>query len=109
MNKKKLYILTLVLSFLSLVGIILSAIIFENNTKNWWTFAISLFLTIVLIVLTCFVYCKHAEFICKKCNKQFKPKTLHSIIAIHLVTKRYLRCPHCNKKSWAKTTWKNEK
>ena len=109
MNKKNLYILTIVLSFLSLVGIILSSIIFESNSKHWWMLAISLSITVILLVLTCFVYFKNAEFICKKCNKQFKPTASKSILAIHTITRRYLRCPHCNQKSWCKATWKIEK
>ena len=37
--------------------------------------------------------------------KQFKPTIGSSMIGPHIFTKRYLKCPHCQQKSWAKETW----
>lgn len=40
---------------------------------------------------------------CKKCHHRFIPDSyLKTIIAPHMATTRYLKCPECNKKSWAK-------
>ena len=40
---------------------------------------------------------------CKKCHHRFVPKNYFSVmIAPHMNTTRYLKCPHCNKRSWAK-------
>ncbi len=45
---------------------------------------------------------RQAVYKCKKCDKRFVPTKAAYIMAIHTVMRRYLRCPHCNKKSWAK-------
>lgn len=40
-------------------------------------------------------------FECANCGRKFVP-TLHAyILGPHTLRKRYLRCPHCGKKSWA--------
>ena len=108
MKKKTLYIISSVLTILSLVGFVISAILLENNPKLWWTMLISTIIFVLLFVLTCIAYFPNAEFICKKCNKQFKPTFNACLWAIHTPTRRYLKCPHCNEKSWAKETWNNE-
>ncbi|MBO5955018.1 MAG: hypothetical protein J6Q13_03535 [Clostridia bacterium] len=108
MNKKKLYIICACLTILSLVGIGISAIIISKFPNHWWTMLVSIILTVVLLVLTCVIYFPNAEFVCTKCHKQFKPSTFSSIMSIHTITRRYLRCPHCNKLSWCKGTWNNK-
>lgn len=40
---------------------------------------------------------------CKKCHERFIPKNYFSVMmAPHMNTTRLLKCPHCNKRSWAK-------
>jgi DNA-directed RNA polymerase subunit RPC12/RpoP len=39
---------------------------------------------------------------CAKCHHRFKPTYKEVLIASHMSTTRHLRCPKCNKKSWAK-------
>ena len=105
MKKKTLYIIVSILTILSLVGFVLSAVLIGYNTKLWWTMLIAGILFVAMFVLLGFVYFPNAEFICKKCNKQFKPTVCASMLGIHTLTKRYLRCPHCKEKSWCKETW----
>ena len=109
MKKKTLYIISASLLIFSLLGVVLSIILTENNSKHWWTILVSSIVFVVLFILTCVIYFNNAEFICQKCNKQFKPTVNAGLWAIHTVTRRYLKCPHCNKKSWAKETWNIEK
>lgn len=105
MKKKTLYIICAVLTILSIVGLAIAGIITEFYPKCWWTIVVSTFLFIVFFVLTCIVYFPNAEFVCRKCNKQFKPTVNESLWAIHTPTRRYLKCHHCHEKSWAKETW----
>ena len=109
MKKKTLYITSAILTILSIVGFAVSAILIDYNIKFCWTVLVSAILFVVLFILTCVIYFPNAEFICRKCNKQFKPTINASLWAMHTITRRYLRCPHCNEKSWAKETWNFEK
>jgi len=42
------------------------------------------------------------DYECKKCHKRFKPTFLSYFLAMHTLTKRYLKCPHCGKESFCK-------
>ena len=39
---------------------------------------------------------------CKKCHHKFIPTYKEVMFAMHMSTTRYLKCPKCHKKSWAK-------
>ena len=39
---------------------------------------------------------------CKKCNHKFVPTYKEVLWAMHMSTTRYLKCPECKKRSWAK-------
>lgn len=39
---------------------------------------------------------------CKNCHHKFVPTYKSVFWAVHMGTTRYLKCPKCNKKSWAK-------
>ena len=39
---------------------------------------------------------------CKKCHNKFVPSYMSALIAPHLNTTRYLKCPKCNKRTWSK-------
>lgn len=105
MRKKTLYIISSILTILSILGFIVAGVLIENNNSLWWTMLIPTLLFLVFFILTCIFYFPNAEFICQKCNKQFKPTVGASVLGPHTITRRYLKCPHCNKKSWAKETW----
>lgn len=45
---------------------------------------------------------------CKNCHHRFIPNYLTAIIAPHINTTRYLKCPKCNKKSWSKKVMSKE-
>ena len=107
MKKKTLYIIISTLTILSILAFAASPALI--NFYHWWPMLVSGIIMIVLIVLTCIIYFTNAEFICTKCNKQFKPTVRAGIMGPHTITRRYLKCPHCNKKSWAKETWNFEK
>lgn len=39
---------------------------------------------------------------CKKCRHKFVPAYKDVIFTMHMSTTRYLKCPKCHKRSWAK-------
>jgi transcriptional regulator with XRE-family HTH domain/DNA-directed RNA polymerase subunit RPC12/RpoP len=45
---------------------------------------------------------RQAVFECRKCGKRFIPTKFAYIMGMHTITRRHLRCPHCNKRSWCK-------
>ena len=45
---------------------------------------------------------------CKKCHHKFIPKYTDALFAMHMSTTRYLKCPECHKRSWAKKVMSKE-
>ena len=45
---------------------------------------------------------------CKNCNHRFAPSYKQALFAPHMSTTRYMKCPKCNKKSWAKKVMTKE-
>ena len=39
---------------------------------------------------------------CRNCHHKFVPKYIEALMVPHIHTTRYLKCPKCNKRSWAK-------
>jgi L-rhamnose mutarotase len=39
---------------------------------------------------------------CKNCHHKFVPTYKEALFVMHTPTKRHLKCPKCNKKSWNK-------
>ena len=39
---------------------------------------------------------------CQKCHHKFVPTYKEAVFAMHMSTTRYLKCPECHKRSWAK-------
>ena len=54
------------------------------------------------IIVAAVLEMRQAVFECKRCKKRFIPTKFAYIMGMHTVTRRHLRCPYCNKKSWAK-------
>ena len=45
---------------------------------------------------------------CKKCHHRFIPTYIEALMAMHMSTTRYLKCPKCHKRSWAKKVMSKE-
>ena len=43
---------------------------------------------------------------CKKCGHEIVPTYAQALNAMHRGTTRYLKCPHCGKRTWCKKVWK---
>ena len=60
----------------------------------------------VVFVVSCFIAFKFevdsGYYLCKKCGNKFVGKYNKALAAMHIGTTRYLKCPKCSKRSWAK-------
>lgn len=86
------YISTLILGIIAFEeGIILGTIICTST---------------ILFVIEAFVALKYEVEIgyheCKYCNNKFMPTFKQVFLAPHIGFTRYLKCPNCQKKSWAR-------
>ena len=86
------YIGTVFLACLTLEeGFMLGSIIFISTL---------LFVSVAFYALKLEVEAGYYE--CKNCHNKFVPSYLIALFAPHIHTTRYMKCPKCNKRSWAK-------
>ena len=45
---------------------------------------------------------------CKKCHHRFKPSYVEVLCTMHISTTRFLKCPECHKRSWARKVMSKE-
>ena len=104
-NKKLLLAMWVILisSALFYTGIlVVSAITFGESTE----FGIITIVSTIILLCVCFFALKleveAGYYECKKCHHRFVPSYKQVLIAPHLSTTRYLKCPKCHKRSYAK-------
>lgn len=89
-----------VLAYLSIV--ILSALLLGEGIK----FGIIMCISTVIFLVSLFAINKYeveaGYHECKHCNHKFVPTYFEALIVPHMGYTRYLKCPKCNKRSWAK-------
>lgn len=99
----------LITSALFYVGILLISINILEEGFLLYTIVIAstvLFLIAGFIALKFEVEAGYHE--CKNCKHRFVPTYMQTLIAPHLSTTRYLKCPKCNKRTWAKKVMTKE-
>lgn len=101
--RKKIVISTIscILVILSSLALILISALFI--TQIWLKFVvIGIALTVVIadIAVILLVAVSTEIYECEKCGKKFVPTLTAYILAPHTLKRRYLKCPHCGKKSW---------
>lgn len=57
--------------------------------------------------LVCILGASSEIFECSECGKKFAPELKAYIFGAHTFNKRRLKCPHCGKKSWCRSFWRN--
>ena len=104
-NKKLLYAMYVLiiasLVFYFAILLITGFLIPEGPTQ----LAIIIISTVIFMVVAFFALKLEVEagyYECKKCHNKFVPSYKEVVKAMHMGTKRYLRCPKCNEKSWCK-------
>lgn len=105
-NNKRLFLdmyVIEILSIVALVSIIMLANYFISDIilKNTVCIITTIFFLLVMFYgLKLEVVAGYYE--CKKCNHKFVPLYKDALFTTHIGTTRYLKCPNCQKRSWAK-------
>ena len=85
------------------IGILLLAV---NTLEKGALLGTIICISTTLFVIAAFIALKFeldaGYYECKKCHHKFVPTYKEVMMAMHMSTTRYLKCPKCNKKSWAK-------
>jgi len=105
-NDKRLLTMEIVISIYSIVfmfSLIFIAILLEMQT--WLkiiliSFAIIQFLIVMFIALR--IEQKAGLYECAKCHHKYVPTYKQVFYSMHVNRTRYMKCPHCGKKSWNK-------
>ena len=65
-----------------------------------------IFISTIVFVITGFIALKFevdaGYYECKNCNHRFMPTFTQALNSPHMGTTRYMKCPKCHKRSWAK-------
>lgn len=105
-KNRKIFNITILASILCVIFYIavciISAIAFGEGT----IFGIIMCTSTIVFVISMFIIFKYeveaGYHECKKCHYKFIPGYFQSLITPHIGYSRYLKCPKCNKRSWAK-------
>ena len=105
-KNRKILNITIIASILAVVSyiavIIMSSLAFGEGLKFGIIMVVStlIFLSSMFIIFKYEIEAGYHE--CKKCNYKFVPTYMQAMMAPHMGYTRYLKCPKCNKRSWAK-------
>jgi len=104
-NKKLIFsmwfmVITNVIFYLALLGI--SVYVFEEGFILGVIIVLSTLLFVIVASYALKLEVDAGYYECKNCHHRFIPTYFKTMIAPHMSTTRYLKCPKCNKKSWSK-------
>ena len=112
-NNKKLYInmyVSYIVYILFYLGIMMLA---SQTLKDGPILGIIVSLSTLLLCIAMFYNFKIEVDIgyyeCMKCHHKFHSNYFIALLAPHIITTRYLKCPKCNKWSWARKVLSKEK
>lgn len=93
----------LITSVVFYLGIILLAV---NTLEEGVLLGTIICVSTMILVIAAFIALKFevdaGYYECKKCHHKFIPTYKEALFAMHMSTTRYLKCPECHKRSWAK-------
>ncbi|MBO4293757.1 MAG: helix-turn-helix transcriptional regulator [Clostridia bacterium] len=93
----------LITSFIFYIGILLLAV---NVLEEGFLLGSIICASTVLFVISGFIALKFevdaGYYECKNCHHKFTPTYKEAVFSMHMSTTRYLKCPECHKRSWAK-------
>ncbi len=61
-----------------------------------------MFIAVVGLFLLAIWQSRTSEYMCKNCSNKFAINTLTDFISPQGVTTKYVECPNCHKRTWAK-------
>ena len=106
-QNRKLFISSWVLTFTS-VAFYLCTVLVAGFTleENNLAFGIVMCIAFVILLVGLFFAFKMevdaGYYECRSCGHKFVPTYKEALKAAHTPTKKYLKCPKCSKKTWAK-------
>ena len=72
--------------------------------------AVAVIAIVIVFLIPCFYALKLevsvGAYKCKKCGQEIVPTYTEALMAMHRGTTRYLKCPHCGKRTWCKKVLK---
>lgn len=90
-------------------GILILAI---NTLEEGLVLGIIICASTIVFLIACFIALKFeveaGYYECKECHNKFKPTYMEALMSMHMSTTRYLKCPECHKRSWAKKVMSKE-
>ena len=93
----------LITSAIFYIGILLLAV---NTLEEGILLRTIICVSTIIFVIAGFIALKFevdaGYYECKKCHHRFIPTYKEVLFAMHISTTRYLKCPKCHKRSWAK-------
>lgn len=93
----------LITSFIFYIGILLLAV---NTLEEGPLLGTIICVSTGVFVIAGFIALKFevdaGYYECKKCHHKFVPTYKEALFSMHMPTTRYLKCPECHKRSWAK-------
>lgn len=105
LDKRLMKTVTILMIF-SLTFYIEIIIILVNLCKDELLAATGICITTILFVIEALFALKFESevgyHVCKNCGNKFTPTFKQVFLALHIGHTRYLECPKCHKKSWAK-------
>ena len=112
-NKQKILLTTMigVISTITFVTLLL--------VVCFYTDVITLPIKTVLMMIALSVFCvglyvamwgdrKIGYFKCRNCNELFTPTFMQYTMGMHIVSTRYLKCPHCKTRTWCRKVMTKE-
>lgn len=108
-SDKRLLVSEIVLGTITTISflIILYTSLYAIFELNVFVLPIIMIVVGLAIFLTGATFCLYIEqkagyYVCKKCNHKYVPTFKQVLFAMHIGRTRYMKCPHCYKKSWNK-------
>ncbi len=111
-NKRKLILETAIVFLTLLAGITLILVSGFVDISTGWRVALIVIALVVIfggIAVACVLEMTAGAFECQNCKEYFVPTKGAYIMGMHTITRRYLKCPKCGKRTWAKRTLQSQK
>ena len=104
MKSLKKILLSVCILLISLILIMISGALFEFLPIDFSIVLVVLSSITFIIALIAAIMLDYSagDYECKKCGQRFKPTLSAYVWGAHTLTTRYLKCPHCEKKSFCK-------
>ena len=87
--------------------IILLASLYAIYELNLYVLPIIMIIVAFAMFIIGVIFCLHIEqkagyYKCNKCQHKYVPTFNQTMWSMHIFRTRYMKCPHCNQRSWSK-------